>query len=90
MQVPITASLTHAQREGMESCPEHGSGSPHAGITTTLHKILLHCPPCHAQHDVKEKGELRTEGTTWVLPGHLEQPPQVPLHCWVLPSCTQI
>lgn len=90
LQVPTTASLTHAQREGTESCPEHRAGTPHAGITTALHKILLRHPPGHAQHDVKEKGELGTEGTPWVLLGHLVQPPRLPPHCWVLPSCIQI
>lgn len=61
-------ALTHAKRETTESCPQHGAGAPHAGIATTLHKIFLCHPPCHAQHNVEEEGELRREGTWWVQP----------------------
>lgn len=75
LHAPTAALLTHAERESVESCPQHGAGTPHAGITATLHKLLLCHPSCHAQHDVEEEGELRREGTAatlllWVLPSH--------------------
>lgn len=73
MQVRV--SHTHAKREGVESCPQDRAGTLHAGITTTLHKLLFRHPLCHAQHDVEEEGELGKEGTCWVQLGWLVQPP---------------
>jgi len=63
LRVPAAALLTHAKREGTQSCPQHGAGAPHAGVTTALQELLLCHPPGHAQHDVEEEGELGREGT---------------------------